>query len=408
MFMKSLILIILTVIYHGTSIAQNSNLINKAELLICQNQFENAAVIYDEMLGSLLSQDHYNAALCHIKIDNFEGAKKHLNKMAQRGVSSDELLKLSSLVNSNDWKSYMITYHQFLEYSEKDNNYTQFELEMNNLISQIEGIEKKLIVRFNGGLLDHGNVEVIFDGEVVKTITVDSTFSMSKYEAARDSIKQTEKFASFRTELKTTKTKMSNEFVHFLNSNPWPLESDLNANSVYSNESSFLQFLDYLIQPSPYTYVTYGSKGVAIVSSALNSIDSLTFVTNNASLRAILNEAVSEGKVKAIDALKIFDVNAFKNYSSVKALSFYVNENGCNDFGDKIYFELIPETKREDLLPPNLESREEVGKKYIYLTKHPDLFIFGIEPQIEAAHFESCESAKNYFKSKNISFNLSH
>lgn len=123
----------------------------------------------------MFAQDHFNAALCHVKDDNFEGAKKHLNKLSQRGVNSGELTVLANLADPYDWGNYMLVYDQILEYSDKVNEYTAFELELKAIGDEIRAFQKQFLqYAFRVERLDDGTVKYIQKGKVIGVSKTDS------------------------------------------------------------------------------------------------------------------------------------------------------------------------------------------------------------------------------------------
>jgi hypothetical protein len=406
---KNLLTIIFLLSSLNFAMSQASLKINEAELLICQNKYDEAAEIYDYLLNqkeALLSPDYYNAALCHIKSDNFQAAKKHLNKLAQMGINPGELLVHANLANSNDWESYMITYNQFYDYAEKNNKYTRFEHEMTELKSKIEELEDRMRIHFrsNGSHINSYTADVIFDKEVVhvvKRYTSNKRRFFETFDMSRDSIMRTEKYLNFKSEVKELKAQYFTDFVTFVNENSWPMESELNQVSIDQETNSFLQMAAYFFRAGPTSVVNYLGKETITIqySSRLDSFNLNFFVSK---IQKSLNAACEDGKIKSSTVLKIFYPEVYKDYSDVKAISIFVNEAGCNEFGDKIYFEPVQLKTFDKTLPPNLESREDLGKKYLFMIKNPGLFILGVQAQIEEAHYGSCESARQYIKSKKL------
>lgn len=401
---KSSIILVFLLFCKCYAFSQTAAKVNEAELLICENKFEEAAEIYDELLSqkqNLLSPDYYNAALCHIKSDNFQAAKKHLNKLAQMGINPGELLVHANLANSIDWESYMITYNQFYEYAEKNNKYTQFELEMTELKAKIEDLEKRKSIRF---LQQNATLHVLFDNQIAKVVEIDSIQNnriFDLYNTVRDSLILTDKYSTFKSKKHELKAKYFFDFTNFVKENSWPSEIELNRNSLDQEANSFLQMAAYFFRAGPTIEVNYLGKE-AITFQYSSRLDSSVVDSSISEIRRSLNAACQAGKIKSSTVLKMFYPKVYEKYVNVKAISIFVNESGCNEFGDKLYIEPLVQESTEKSLPPNLESREDMGKKYLFVIKNPDLFILGVQAQVEQAHYGSCESARQYIKSKKL------
>jgi hypothetical protein len=96
-------------------------LINKAELHLVKQEFVEASQLYFSAFSltkTPLIRDLYNATVCKLYQNDFEGAKLYLFKMAQRGVKTETLEQREIFevgYNNEGWKNFKPSYEQFFE-----------------------------------------------------------------------------------------------------------------------------------------------------------------------------------------------------------------------------------------------------------------------------------------------------
>lgn len=217
----------------------------------------------------------------------------------------------------------------------------------------------------------------------------------------QDSLENTVEYKTLLKEVDQCKNKLAVKFVNFLSSKPWPHESELNSNSLVSNNNFYLQTAQ-----SVYRYAGGGvstfSSGNRFLQTVLAKGDTVLLSKMRERVKSIIVQAAIDEKISSMAALKLLDKTSYKQYAPFKAMTLFVGDAGCYDLSDAIYFEQVPFKDTVELEQLNLESREDLGKKYIYQTLHPGEFIFSVEPSVEQAHFGSCESAKAYIESKKL------
>jgi hypothetical protein len=96
-------------------------LINKAELHLVKQEYVEASQAYFTAFSTTktpLIRDLYNATVCKLYQNDFEGAKLYLFKMAQRGVKPETLEQREIFevgYNNEGWKNFKPSYEQFFE-----------------------------------------------------------------------------------------------------------------------------------------------------------------------------------------------------------------------------------------------------------------------------------------------------
>ncbi|MCP9747792.1 hypothetical protein [Lacihabitans sp. CS3-21] len=96
-------------------------LINKAELHLVKQEYLEASQAYFSAFSltkTPLIRDLYNATVCKLYQNDFEGGKLYLFKMAQRGVKAETLEQREIFevgYNTESWKNFKPSYEQFFE-----------------------------------------------------------------------------------------------------------------------------------------------------------------------------------------------------------------------------------------------------------------------------------------------------
>jgi hypothetical protein len=106
-------------------------LINKAELHLVKQEYVEASQAYFTAFSTTktpLIRDLYNATVCKLYQNDFEGAKLYLFKMAQRGVKPETLEQREIFevgYNTEAWRNFKPSYEQFFEPKEL-NDYLKY------------------------------------------------------------------------------------------------------------------------------------------------------------------------------------------------------------------------------------------------------------------------------------------
>lgn len=120
-------LFLLFILISGRASAQFSKIyyphINRAELAITRESYSEASAAYREAFANVKSPlvcDLYNATVCKILLNDFEGAKPYLLKMAIKGVSTETFEKEDVFQKvRSQWESFKPVYYQVLSTFER-------------------------------------------------------------------------------------------------------------------------------------------------------------------------------------------------------------------------------------------------------------------------------------------------
>ena len=118
-------------------------LINKAELAISVGEYGAALTLYDEAFRNLskpFPRDIYNAFACKLFLNDFDGGKIYLYKLAQNGIKSSSLESkevFEIMGNQEKWFQFKPTYEEFFR---QKNLVEDFKEEF----AQLEDLRKRL------------------------------------------------------------------------------------------------------------------------------------------------------------------------------------------------------------------------------------------------------------------------
>lgn len=391
---------ILFYFYTTILLAQNHAAINRAELLLCSKNFEAAGNLYDSLVREdnlLLSQDFFNAAMCHILNQNVASSKSYIQKLALRGVPLTELEPLKKHFSPTEWQSIEISYQQLVESSVQDNVFTQFQEEMEerfnkpNPIVQ-EAYSNTLIYVYS----EKDSSKYVYRDRILRKIN--KSFDIKLYEKLSDSVfalpeNQTNFQILFRSQ-----NDLFGKFIQFIQLNGFPSEDQLNQNQLNILDNPFWKLTSSII----YNLNMETSELTAQQRYLLSKFSLPDSVNRNyfQILEQKLTQAVGLGNIKARQQLKLLYPSEYQNLSNINSLLVFTEKGNCTIEPNKAVFYYRHQNLHKKL--PHLESQEDFGRKYMFQVEHPDLFYFMETVNPEHAYFDSCQAAKEYLESKKL------
>ena len=353
-------------------------LINKAELAILDENYQEALTFYDQAFAQNkpFAKDIHNAALCGMKLENKTIAKKYLIKFAKKGLLIERIEEndnFFSLKTDSDWLQFRDMYNQFYQPS--------VEMFETAILDSLKLYSKQIhdVYTDNHGVYFHfesnGRVRISTnDTTLLKDV-------MQKIEVKRDSLERIVDKLSERN---------SNFSDKILKEKGYLGENEVGIFSPEGN-TMFSYFFEEYGRNKRLEFDTKNSTTMILNSS----FDSDYYLP-------IFQKAVIEGKLSNWNAYKLLSKKPLK---MVEILQVNIeNKEGCSEellgkvgkwlIRKKIFSPDEKENYQKNQDNFGIESAEDLMRKELFRIKNSQGFIFDREQlSQEMTTLPNCELA---------------
>ncbi len=378
--------------------------VNQAELAITREDFRQASDFYKEAFASVKSpfaRDLFNAFACKVLLNDFEGSKPYLFRLARKGVEIPALEQkeiFHKLKDKPEWENFKITYQQILD-SRQHNDieetiqalYTHYKADLDSAYYNSERVEENYykVVTYKKNKI----ISVAIKRDSLDVPLDTNKVTMPKFMSRR--------FVNIQAEIDSVEVKYRAKVREYLNAHPWPGEDDLGINSTDLTFTSTIfnqlvrsQYNEYVFHSPNYSLTVYGTNYGTKKSQESG------FLTDQ------VKKAISEGLLSPVQASSIKNmprlIEIFK--ATIEDSTACV---GFPEISSKVNKWLIKKRNlsKEDMelyayieqnfFMPNVEDNY---KKAFYQALKNKFFIFPQTTNREETTLPSCETAIELLK----------
>ncbi len=401
--------------------------INQAELFITKGDFKNAAEAYNDAFKSIskpFATDYINALFCCVLDNDFENAKPILIKLAQKGISPEQIEKNELFKSSQykeQWEKFRFTYFQIYdEFTPKLKNPIFAELDsLRKLVA--DNFQEKYVIAELG---DENKVDTVF----VKLKDWNSNLIYSKdfitsLKPIEERVAENLKIENHISELNK---KAKNLLITAILDNSVEFEDNSLSYSEFRGQDKLFNWLAFFrdneLLISNRNYYPFRNKlpfkkdhanSITFNSNFTNYISgvffkSFTDLERNLIL-VFIKKSIENGKIKPEYAINLIENPDVYFKCNIKISKITIEDiSECKDqMANMNYKYFINDPK---LSPTDLEayeafqnfwhinSIEDRRAKAIYNFKGNEDFIFSDNPRIEEITVPSCYSANIILK----------
>ena len=371
--------------------------VNRAEMAITKDDFQNAFTEYQTAFAAVetpLARDIFNAVACKFLLNDFEGAKPLLLKLARKGVAEKVLERkevFGSLNIKEKWIMFKPIYNDVLN---------------ETLIEELSSIDQKIKVNkdsidfylnkpFNYQMLDLGKGLQYYNFDKIDTLRFNDVdykkalpyYSTQEVELLKQSMKgQRDKFYQIRKELLLQKLRNEGFKDEFENIHP---DSKLSASKFYA-----------ALEQEDYTFLRKPSNESFLKVTPINNLNDL----EKDEILKFMQSAVIEGKLNPFIAFSKFCWRKNLRAEFLEVFRMKVDDyKNCVDIEkDKGFFIVKSKSMSDNELLQFQENYSQFGLdnlnnlkvKELYSKTKNSYFLFLYAGNIEERAVPNCEVAQ--------------
>jgi hypothetical protein len=378
--------------------------VNQAELAITREDFRQASDFYKEAFSSVKSpfaRDLFNAFVCKVLLNDFEGSKPYLFRLARKGVEISQLEQkeiFHKLKDKPDWENFKITYQQILDSRQRNDTeeaieamYANYKADLDSAYYNSERVEENYykVVSYKRNKI----ISVTIKRDSLNALIDTNNVNAPKF--------MTRRFVNIQAEIDSVEVKYRAKVTDYLKSHPWPGEDELGINkmdltftSTIFNQLVKSQYNEYVFHSPNYSLTVYGTNYGTKKSQESG------FLTDQA------KKAISEGLLSPVQAssvknmprlIEIFKATVedstacvgFPEISS-KVNKWLVKRRILSNEDKELYAYI-----EQNFFMPNAEDNY---KKAFYQALKNKFFIFPQNVNREETTLPSCETAIELLK----------
>ncbi len=370
--------------------------VNQAEMAITKEDYSSAYHFYKTAFAAVKSpfaRDLFNALVCKILLNDFEGAKPLLIKLSQKGISPATLEQkeiFRRLEKRNEWESFKAVCQQIWESRSQD--------ESSELVREwhksVKADLDSAFVNSERVVEDHFSITTYKRGKVVKVVPKIDTAGVKKDSLwIRYPQYNTSRFVNIQSEVDSVESKYRKQIEEYLISHPWPGEDQLGISEDDLSFSSTL-FTSLVGNQNKTYHFSFSDKSLTLYSVKGK---------NSHHMSSQIIKAVNEGRLHPIQASLFIMGSPPRLIEIFKAT--IENTSDCAlvpEINGKIDKWLL---KRRSITPQDenffryirenfhMPSKDDMFEKYKYQAIRNKYFIFPQQIHREETTLPSCESA---------------
>lgn len=322
--------------------------IDRAELAVIQKDYNAAIEAYNTAFSKVkkpLARDLYNVAMCKILLNDVDGAKPYLLKIASKGVPIDFIEKTIPRIN---WTEFKPIYNQISQ----------------TFVRSISEEEEELLLTWNNRKPITRPSVIFREGITITNPNAVSTTAIEKNDGIEARMKL-ESLLDSSGGYSEEEDNISDSNLLFNSTNTIVFSKDYGVLNFHAQDSTILEFLNRQFNYTP-------------------QLDRVAYIV----------KGIEEGKWHR-DIVHHIPVRVLKSEWNFQIAEVKVEEY-CGGIFTGYFIKSAPKKDKEFSFA---ESYELQQRKIIYHLKEEESdFLIGKTPDLEIKHFATCKTAKEHMK----------